>query len=164
MFTFMDCVTFDPAFESHHRHIGLLCTKKEHQMVLLLYIGAGGVCLLHSLHDCPILGALSERHKYHLRSPKNDPPDHFYLRSERLRAYGVPKKALFFGERRNRYTRTRRTDRIRLPSSASDDDGTVAFESHHRHYLRISATGVPLLIILVPVVYVAFIRFTTSSS
>ena len=34
---------------------------------------------------------------------------------------GVPEKPLLFGERRSRITRSRRTNRIRLPSTANDD-------------------------------------------
>ena len=35
---------------------------------------------------------------------------------------GAPKKPLLFGERTNRHTRSRHTNRICLPSSASDDE------------------------------------------
>lgn len=34
---------------------------------------------------------------------------------------GVPEKPLLFGERRSRIARSRRTNRIRLPSTANDD-------------------------------------------
>ena len=40
-----------------------------------------------------------------------------------------PRNALRFGERRSRHVRSRHTNRICLPNTASDDDGTVAFNS-----------------------------------